>query len=190
MIVGSTSSKRKKTGSSSPSSSCMSVVSLSVVVLIIFVVVVVRSHYQLFMADLPTRFFVDSRLRPFSPLKTETEVCIVVKSCAGPFSYLQFCPKVLPSQAEVPPAGVSIARTSSPTSSAVRENPPHSMSSAPSRADAFDPRSISSDSYYRLLCPHGHLLSYWRPAKESDLTHRNPFVSYGPQPKYVTFEPG
>ncbi|RYG66531.1 hypothetical protein EON64_09565 [archaeon] len=53
-----------------------------------------------------------------------------------------------------------------------------------------DSRSVPvNSSYYRLHCPHGHLLSYWRPLTDHDSRHRVPYIDYGPRVKYVTFEP-
>lgn len=41
-----------------------------------------------------------------------------------------------------------------------------------------------------LDCPHGELLTFWRPPTIADLEYETPYKKYGPAEKYVTFEPG
>ena len=43
-----------------------------------------------------------------------------------------------------------------------------------------------------LNCPHAELVQFWSSsgATEADLAYTSPYKDYGPNPKYVTFEPG
>eukprot|EP01031_Cornospumella_fuschlensis_P028766 gene28766-34729_t len=67
--------------------------------------------------------------------------------------------------------------------------PAHSIHEHPPAAStpfhpgfAIDRQSVPvNSSYYRLHCPHGHLLSYWRPLTDRDSRNRIPYLDYGPK---------
>mmetsp|Transcript_18206 Transcript_18206/g.16498 ORF Transcript_18206/g.16498 Transcript_18206/m.16498 type:complete len:673 (+) Transcript_18206:3-2021(+) len=42
---------------------------------------------------------------------------------------------------------------------------------------------------HTLTCPHGDLLSFWRAPTKNDIDYVSPYATYGPEDKYVTFEP-
>lgn len=44
-------------------------------------------------------------------------------------------------------------------------------------------------SMHKLTCPHGDLMTFWKPPTLKDLQFVSPFANYGPNVKYVTFEP-
>lgn len=42
---------------------------------------------------------------------------------------------------------------------------------------------------HSLNCPYSELMEFWKAPTLSDLNYRTPYADYGPQEKYVTFEP-
>jgi hypothetical protein len=52
------------------------------------------------------------------------------------------------------------------------------------------PTVLDAPPVHQLSCPHGELMTFWKPCTKSDINYVSPFKDYGPKDKYVTFEPG
>ncbi len=50
-------------------------------------------------------------------------------------------------------------------------------------------KTIIKQHHHTLDCPFDDVVTFWDEPSVSDLTYESPYVKYGPQEKYVTFEP-
>lgn len=156
-------SKRKKPTSSYFLPGLICIVGILAV---LFVFAVYQYHSSL-SETVTTKIFVDSRLNVFRKSQVSPFCPVLALWLMHPHTQ----PEALPA----PPAPPAAPKASYMGSNGL-----------------FDARLVPADAdYYRLNCPAGHLLSYWRPTAAADLAYRTP---YGPARdqqavKYVTFEP-
>eukprot|EP01031_Cornospumella_fuschlensis_P027913 gene27913-33709_t len=150
---------------------------------------------MLFSDNIPSKVFVDSKLNAFMHRgsahlpnlqdRPTVEQPVPIKDPLKVPDALGAQSSTIANLVDPPP----VAPVVTTPAHSIHEHPP-AASTHLHPGFAIDRLSVPvNSSYYRLHCPHGHLLSYWRPLTDRDSRYRIPYLDYGPKAKYVTFEP-